>query len=84
MKNSEVVDNQMERILNIILKQYFQIYAGAVLMSIYYKLRGKNIGFKDIIRVDEDNRNPLRYIAFYWGMIFWMMVAMTGVWLINQ
>ncbi len=73
----------MKQILHIIIKQYFQLYTGAVLMSIYYKLTGKNIGFKDIIKVDEENRNPLRYIAFYWGMIFWMIVAVVGVWLLN-
>ena len=73
----------MKQILHIIIKQYFQLYTGAVLMSIYYKLTGKNIGFKDIIKVDEENRNPLRYIAFYWGMIFWMIVAVIGAWLLN-
>ena len=73
----------MDKILNIIFQQYMQLYTGAVLMSIYYKLTGKNIRFKEIIKVDEDNRNSLRYIAFYWGMAFWMIVTLVGVWLLN-
>ena len=73
----------MDKILTIIFQQYMQLYTGAFLMSIYYRLTNQNISFKDIIKHDEENRNSLRYMAFYWGLIFWMIVVVICVWVFN-
>ncbi len=73
----------MEEILGAILRQYLNLYTGAFLLSIYYKITKQNITYKDIMKPSGHRINTLRYKAFYVGLAFWMVLVLILVWIIN-
>jgi len=73
----------MEEIFSAILVQYLNLYMGAFLLSMYYKITKQNISYKDITKPSDHRINTLRYKAFYVGLAFWMILTLILVWIFN-
>jgi len=73
----------MTELFSAILRQYLTLYTGAFLLSIYYKMTKQKITYKDITKPSDYRINTLRYKAYYVGLVFWMVLTVILVWIIN-
>lgn len=65
------------KILEIIIKQFLIIYTGGLILYVYYRFRGDNITFSNIINQNDDSTGikKYRYKAFFLGVVFYVALV---------
>ncbi len=51
----------MQKIIEIVFRQFATIYVGNTLLYIYYKITGKNISYEDILNKKNENTGYKKY-----------------------
>lgn len=70
------------KFLEIIFKQLFTSYIGAVILLILYKLSGKEKSLNEIINANYKKDNYDRITAFYIGVLVLLLLILLLKWLI--
>jgi len=68
----------MQKIIEIVFRQFATIYVGNTLLYIYYKITGKNISYEDILNKKNENTGYKKYtyISFIAGFIFILLLIL--------
>jgi len=78
----------MEEIFSLIIRfflhQILTLYVGAFVLSIFYKLIGKKLTYRDIVKRINDGNSELHYLAFYVGVIFFLIFVFYLSWFFDS
>jgi uncharacterized membrane protein YdcZ (DUF606 family) len=67
----------MQKIFEIVFRQFVTIYVGSTLLFIFYKIIGKDISYDDILnKKDETGFKKHTYISFIVGFIFILILIL--------
>lgn len=70
----------MQKILEIVFRQFVTIYVGSTLLYVFYKIIGKDISYEDILNKKDENTDfkKYTYISFIVGFIFILLLILIS------
>ncbi|PRX11034.1 hypothetical protein LY02_02874 [Nonlabens ulvanivorans] len=71
----------MQTIFEIFIKQILCVYTGSFILFLYFKMKGNNITWLDVLK-KKDNKGNLvnENKSFFIGVVFWILfIALLSV-----
>lgn len=71
--------------ISVILRQLITVYVGSSILYFYYKIKGNNITYNQILNEDDEfGLKKYRMTAFYIGLAFIMLILLITVGIVRK